>query len=167
MTSAFLAAAAFPFAAVLEARWHDVLREYRAIAHDVVDWHERKLYDEGWKVFGLYDFPDGRAVTVNTARCPVTAGIIEGHVPRHGAVGFSVLRPMTRIRRHEGYQGRFLRCHLALDVPPGDCGLRVEDEVGHWQTGRVIVFDDRRPHEAWNLTDAERVVLLVDFVPDS
>lgn len=30
----------------------------------------------------------------------------------------------------------------------------------------AAVFDDRVTHESWNLTDEERVVLLIDFVPE-
>ena len=83
----------------------------------------------------------------------------------HGAVGFSVLRADTRIASHQGYPGLFLRCHLGLEVPDGDCALKVGDEVRHWQTGKVLIFDDRLQHEAWNMTAQERVILLLDFVP--
>jgi len=76
-----------------------------------------------------------------------------------------VLRPGTRIQPHSGYPGPFLRCHLALRVPAGDCALRVAGETRRWQEGDVLVLDDRVEHEAWNLTAEERVVLLFDFVP--
>ena len=33
------------------------------------------------------------------------------------------------------------------------------------QQGRVLVFDDRAMHEAWNLTDGARAILLIDFIP--
>src|SRR6185503_7920864 len=49
-------------------------------------------------------------------------------------------------------------------VPPGDTGIRVGGEVGRWHEGSSLVFDDTFVHEAWNLTDATRVVLFVDFV---
>ncbi|MBI2322819.1 MAG: aspartyl/asparaginyl beta-hydroxylase domain-containing protein, partial [Chloroflexi bacterium] len=138
-------------------------QEYLGITAELVDWHERKLYDQGWKVFGLFDFPGGAPLPENTRKCPVTASLVERHIPRHGAAGFSVLRPRTRIRPHQGYQGDFLRCHLGLRIPAGDCGLRVGDETRSWETGKAVIFDDRLDHEAWNLTDEERVVLLIDF----
>ena len=78
-----------------------------------------------------------------------------------------MLQPMTRILPHQGYRGEFLRCHLGLEVPPGDCALKVEEETRRWEVGKVLVFDDRVTHEAWNLTDGERVVLLFDFVPEA
>jgi beta-hydroxylase len=158
--------ARFAFARILEAHWRQVYAEYRGIRSELTAWHERDLHDGGWQVFGLFDFPHGRAIEANIARCPFTASLAHEHVPRHGAVGFSVLAPGTRISAHRGYQGEFLRCHLGLQIPTGDCGLRMSDQVRRWATGRVLVFDDRAMHEAWNLTGEERVVLLIDFVPD-
>lgn len=156
--------AKYPFAAALEKNSARILDEYRRVRGLVVDWYERELYGEGWKVFGLYDFPRGRPITPNVVRCPFTAELVRDHLPTHGAAGFSVLRPHTRIRPHVGYQGDVLRCHLALDVPPGDCGLRVSGEMRRWEPGRVLVFDDRCEHEAWNGTHRDRVVLIVDFI---
>jgi beta-hydroxylase len=155
----------FAFTARLEEHWSGIYAEYLGVANRLVDWFERELYGEGWQVFGLFDFPHGRAIAENVARCPLTASLIERHVPRHGAAGFSVLRPGTRIRPHEGFPGPFLRCHVGLRVPPGDCGLRVADESRGWKEGEALVLDDRVRHEAWNLTGEERVVLLLDFVP--
>jgi ornithine lipid ester-linked acyl 2-hydroxylase len=155
----------FAFAAVLEARWQEILADFARVAGDLHDWPERKLYDEGWQVFGLFNFPHGEPIAANVARAPFTAELVHRHVPNHGAVGFSVLRPMTRIRPHQGYPGSYLRCHLGLEVPRGDCAIRVGEETRGWEVGRVLVFDDRVDHEAWNLTAESRVVLLLDFVP--
>jgi aspartyl/asparaginyl beta-hydroxylase (cupin superfamily) len=88
-------------------------------------------------------------------------------VPTHGVVTFSVLQPVTTINPHRGYQGDFLRCHLGLSIPAGDCRLRVGGVDRSWEPGRAMVFDDRVEHEAWNRTDRERTVLLFDFVPDT
>lgn len=161
----FHEAEAFGFAARLQERWREVRAEYEAVAARLIDWPERELYGEGWQVYGLYDFPHGRPIADNIARCPAAAALVARHLPRHGAAGFSVLRAGTRIRPHRGYPGEFLRCHLALKVPDGECGLKVAGEVRRWREGEVLVFDDRVEHEAWNEAPAERVVLLIDFVP--
>jgi len=42
------------------------------------------------------------------------------------------------------------------------CGLRVGNETRHWQAGSSLLFDETRQHEAWNLTDEDRAVLLLD-----
>ena len=155
----------FAFAAPLRQHWRAIYAEYLGVADRLIDWFERELYGEGWKVFGLFDFPDGHTIADNVARCPLTAALLSTHVPRHGAAGFSVLRAGTRIQPHNGYAGRFLRCHLGLRVPAGDCALRVAGETRRWQEGDVLVLDDRAQHDAWNLTAEDRVVLLFDFVP--
>ncbi|EWM28450.1 aspartyl asparaginyl beta-hydroxylase [Nannochloropsis gaditana] len=43
------------------------------------------------------------------------------------------------------------------------CGIRIGDQVREWVEGKCLVFDDAYEHEVWNLTEEERVLLLVDF----
>ena len=155
----------FPFAAVLEANAERIRAEFDGVRDRMVDWTERELYGEGWKVFGLFGFPGGEALEEGVRACPETAALIARHVPTHGAAGFSLLKPGTRIQPHEGYQGNYLRCHLGLEIPAGDCALRIGDETRRWEAGKALIFDDRLVHEAWNLTAEDRVVLLIDFVP--
>jgi beta-hydroxylase len=157
--------ALFAFTAVLRQHWRRIADDYQTIRESLVDWYEKKLYGEGWKVFGLFDFPHGQPIEPNIRRCSFTAGLVQEHIPTHGAAGFSVLRPQTVIQAHQGYPGDFLRCHLGLRIPAGDCALKVNGETRPWEAGGVLVFDDRLPHEAWNRTDGERVIFLVDFVP--
>lgn len=155
----------FPFTRVLEAHADRIRAEAERILPLMVDWQETHLHDRCWQVFGLFGFPGGEALAEGVARCPFTANLITCHVPTHGAAGFSLLKPHSRILPHRGYAGRFLRCHLPLIVPHGDCALRVEDEVRVWTPGKCLVFDDRFEHEVWNFTPEPRIVLLVDFVP--
>src|SRR5579871_4113091 len=122
----FYDAAAFPFVPVLEAHWSEIWTEFQGIRDGLVDWFEKDLYGEGWKVFGLFNFPRGEPIPLNVQRCPLTARLIQEYVQPHGAAGFSLMRPGVRIRPHTGFQGEFLRCHLGLQVPAGDCALRVE-----------------------------------------
>ena len=58
-----------------------------------------------------------------------------------------------------------LRCHIALDIPTtGDCGLHVDEEVKLHQTGEIIVFGDSKAHFAFNHSDRDRIVLIVDIM---
>ncbi|MGH6729441.1 MAG: aspartyl/asparaginyl beta-hydroxylase domain-containing protein, partial [Sphingomicrobium sp.] len=54
-----------------------------------------------------------------------------------------------------------LTCHLPLIVPP-DCGFRVGNEVRQWEEGKLLAFDDTIEHEAWNRSEADRAVLIID-----
>ncbi|HEY0588816.1 MAG TPA: aspartyl/asparaginyl beta-hydroxylase domain-containing protein [Pseudoduganella sp.] len=166
MTAApFHDAARFPFIAELERQWQDIHAEFLAVQDALIDYVESHLYDQGWQVFGLWNLPHREPLTEGVQRCRRTAALIERLVPSHGAVAFSVLTPGTRIKPHQGKPGPYLRCHLGLEVPPGDCAIRVAGETRGWQEGRALVLDDRLEHEAWNLAQQRRVVLLFDFIP--
>ena len=41
--------------------------------------------------------------------------------------------------------------------------MQVADRRVTWEQGKCLVFDDFYPHEVWNNTDQERVVLIFDF----
>ena len=156
----------FAFTAVLEQNWQRMYAEYLAARAFLEDWRGKKLYDEGWKALPLFDFPTGAPLADNIARCPVTAALVHDHVPGHGVAGFSVLLPQVRVKPHQDHPSPYVRCHLPLRVPAGDCGLRVADEVRRWEPGRLVLFDHTVNHETWNLTGEERVLLLIDFIPE-
>ena len=148
---------------------------------------EAKVTDgEGWNVFGLYAFNKKR--TDNCKLCPLTAGVIEAFPYQVRTAAFSILVPGAHILPHSGYVGysdRVLRCHLGLQIPKGagvgsefkptswseadalkpreGCFLRAGDEKWGWDDGELLVFDDTHVHEAWNFTQEERVILLLDF----
>lgn len=155
----------FEFTENLQSNTQAIRQEFDGIRHDLELWHEKKLYDKSWSTYRLFEFPDGESIEGHIARCPETASLVQSCFTNHGVAGFSVLGARTNIEPHVGYSGSFLRCHLPLIVPDGDCRLQVGDEVRSWEEGKVIIFDDRVEHSAWNLTDMLRVVLLVDFVP--
>ena len=56
-----------------------------------------------------------------------------------------------------------LRCHLPIEVPEGDCGMRVGDKFAKWEVGKCLIFDDYYEHEVWNRTEVSRIVLLLDL----
>jgi aspartyl/asparaginyl beta-hydroxylase (cupin superfamily) len=117
-----------------------------------------------WSAFYLWK--SGRAVPENIARCPRTIAAL-ARVPfpnvanRSPEVHFSLLRPGARIPPHSGLFNTRLICHLPLIVPPG-CGFRVGNETRVPVEGRAWVFDDTIEHEAWNLGDRARVILLFE-----
>jgi beta-hydroxylase len=155
----------YEFIKEFEASWKEIYAEYLNVKNKFVDWPEKNLYNKGWEVFGLYNWPSGDPFQENVKLCPVTSKLIKSCFPKgHGTAGFSRLQPNTILKPHSGYMGNFLRAHLALEVPEGDCALKVQNTIMPWQEGKMIVFDDRLEHSAWNKTNKERVVLLVDFI---
>jgi beta-hydroxylase len=155
----------FSFAAELDKNWQMIYHEFLEIQNELIDYVEPHLYDKGWKVFGLWNLPHREPLVDAPLRCPITAALVEQLVPSHGAVAFSVLNPDTHIFPHRGKQGPYLRCHLPIEVPKGNCKIRVADQTVEWSLGKSLILDDRLEHEAWNFTNERRVVLLFDFIP--
>ncbi|HEY2319519.1 MAG TPA: aspartyl/asparaginyl beta-hydroxylase domain-containing protein [Solirubrobacteraceae bacterium] len=117
-----------------------------------------------WDVVFLYE--RGRRRDEICAACPVTAHGVDTHRTIRGTTGLiyvSRMRAGTHISAHRGPTNLRLRCHLAISVPAGDCAIRVGDHTEHWQEGRCLVFDDSFDHEAWNHTEEDRIVLIVDL----
>jgi beta-hydroxylase len=117
--------------------------------------------DDSWKTFMFLYY--GHPVEDNCARCPRTVELLRS-IPGIRTAMFSILAPGKHIPRHTGLYNGLLRCHLGLIVPPGDaCRINVGDETRTWEEGKCLVLDDSRPHEVWNDSARERVVLLFDF----
>ncbi len=80
-----------------------------------------------------------------------------------GLIYVSKLAANSRVATHRGPTNLRLRCHLGVQIPKGDCGIRVDAEYQTWREGKCLVFDDFYHHEVWNETNEERVVLIVDL----
>jgi aspartate beta-hydroxylase len=120
--------------------------------------------DAAWDAFFFYRH--GVRHDPQCARCPRTSTLLDSlplvRVREHAPETlFSVLRPGTHILPHRGVTNTRLVTHLPLIVPP-DCALRVGGETHAWQEGRCVTFDDTFEHEAWNRSDRDRVVLILD-----
>jgi len=118
-----------------------------------------------WSAFHLWK--NGEIVPENAARCPRTLNALADapfpHIKhRSPSVMFSLLRPGTRIPPHNGLVNTRLICHLPLIVPP-NCGLRVGNDTRTPVEGKAWLFDDTIEHEAWNLSDRTRVILLFEI----
>lgn len=101
------------------------------------------------------------------ARCPRTAEALKRapqcDVEARGPNAFfSILDAGTRIPPHTGVINTRVTVHLPLVVPPG-CGFRVGSETREWVPGKAWVFDDTIEHEAWNLSDVPRGILIFDI----
>jgi beta-hydroxylase len=152
----------YEFVKTFEDSWEKIYQEYLGIKNNMKDWPEYNIYNDGWEVHGIFNWPGGEEK--KNHNCPFTANLINEVFPNgHGTAGFSRLKPNTIIYPHFGHKGNFLRAHLGLEVPEGDCALEVEDRTIIWEVGKMVIFDDRKLHNAWNRTDKERVVLLLDF----
>jgi len=122
--------------------------------------------NDDWGAFYLWHY--GELIAEASELCPKALAALETapqpDIPGQAPIAlFSKLRPRTRIPPHHGMINTRLICHLPLIVPK-DCGaLRVGSERRAWTEGEMLIFDDSMEHEAWNDSDAERVVLLFEI----
>jgi aspartyl/asparaginyl beta-hydroxylase (cupin superfamily)/Flp pilus assembly protein TadD len=118
-----------------------------------------------WSAYFLWN--KSEAFPGHIARCPTTARILESaprcRVERRAPTAFfSILDPGTRIPAHTGVTNTRLTVHLPLIIPP-NCGFRVGNTTREWVPGQAWVFDDTIEHEAWNLSDTPRAILIFDI----
>jgi aspartyl/asparaginyl beta-hydroxylase (cupin superfamily) len=156
--------ATVPLVADLEAAFAQVAAELRALDDSSFHDEPESIDRSGsWELVLLYE--RGRRHDEICRRCPVTTAIVERHATVRTLAGvcyLSRLAAHTEVAAHHGPTNLRSRCHLGVDIPDGDCAIRVGDEVRSWQPGRCLVFDDYCEHEVWNRTDQTRTVLVVD-----
>jgi aspartyl/asparaginyl beta-hydroxylase (cupin superfamily) len=161
---AFYDRALFPLAIALEQKAAGICREYEALErHEFHSESENIARDGNWDVLMLHE--RGKRNEPICIACPQTMEALASDGCMRtlsGLAYFSRLAPGTKIAEHRGPTNMRLRCHLAIKVPPKS-GLRVGGIEKTWEVGKCLVFNDALPHEAWNLGDDERVVLVVDL----
>jgi len=156
----------------IESRWETIREELDLLTYnnenipniqDISKEQTRIASGGGWKTFFLYAY--GNRIDDNCMKCPETAKALE-FIPGMKTAFFSILAPGKHLPPHRGPFNGLLRYHLGVLVPgeKGDCRIRVEKITRNWEEGKSLLFDDSYNHEAWNSSDKERVVLIVDFV---
>jgi aspartate beta-hydroxylase len=157
--------ATVPLVAYLESNYELIRAELLSLdAHRFHRESERIGRTGDWDVAFLYE--RGRRHDEVCAACPATTRGVESYPTIRTSAGLiyvSRLRPETHIEAHRGPTNLRVRCHLALKVPEGDCAIRVGEQTRRWEEGRCLVFDDYFEHEAWNHTDEDRLVLIIDL----
>ncbi len=158
----------YHFLKIFEQNYEKIYQDYLSVKNKIIPWPELELYDKGWEVFGLFLSKDVSTL-INTnlpsfTECTFTKNLISQNVSNHGTAGFSVLKANSTIKPHEGIKSKYFRMHLGLEVPEGDLGiLTASHGLLKWEKGKAFYFDDNLLHEAWNKTNQDRVVLLMDF----
>lgn len=120
--------------------------------------------NRAWSALHLWK--DGQRVDDACARAPKTAKIVEklplASIPgRTPTVFFSILQAGKHIPPHTGVTNTRAIVHLPLVVPAG-CSFRVGGETREWREGEAFAFDDTIEHEAWNRSDQDRAILILD-----
>jgi aspartyl/asparaginyl beta-hydroxylase (cupin superfamily) len=157
-------ASRIPLARELEAAAPQIIEEFRRLDPRAFAPEKEAIPRRGaWDVFFLYE--RGRRHDEHCRRCPAAAAVVENQRTVRTLAGlayFSRLAPHSRVAPHRGPTNMRLRAHLGIAVP-ANCGIRAGDTSTTWCEGACIVFDDSFPHEVWNESAHERIVLVVDL----
>ncbi|HWE47068.1 MAG TPA: aspartyl/asparaginyl beta-hydroxylase domain-containing protein [Caulobacteraceae bacterium] len=119
-----------------------------------LDWSSLHLYREGRKTPIAQHFPK----TLQALEAADIPRVDDGNAIE---MFFSRLKPGAHIPPHFGCANNRITVHLPLIVP-GDCAIRVGNDMHHWREGELFAFDDSFEHEAWNRSDQDRVVLIFE-----
>lgn len=182
-----------PQAALLQHHWRAIREEALAVFQhaprfETIDLVERDLAagdvtpadraagnTKPWRAF-VFKFHKGWN-EANCAACPQTAALLKS-IPAIKLAMFSIFAPGKRLVPHTGFWRGVARLHLGLVVPQvGQQEQRAAAQAGretrpvlmvagkryYWREGELMLFDDTFMHEAWNPTDAWRIVLICDI----
>lgn len=161
--------AIFDWTASLQPHWQTIRDEAMALLElrqdipplgDISSDHRRLDPRRSWRTFFLWGY--GYRMDGNCVHAPKTAALVD-RIPGLISALFSVHEPGTHLPRHRGVTKGMLTCHLGLKIPADkdQCLITVNDRPYHWAPGEFFVFDDTRYHEVWNVTDEDRVILLL------
>ena len=161
--------ATFPWIPYLESNWETIRDEAENILRDrmsvpsvreISPDHAKIAVDDKWRSFFLWGY--GVKIEANCARAPRTARILE-NIPNLLTAFYSVMLAGAHVPRHTGPTKAILTAHLGLIVPlkRERCHMAVAEKDVVWENGKVVVFDDMFPHEVWNDTDEDRIILLL------
>jgi hypothetical protein len=84
-------------------------------------------------------------------------------VPDLISATWSVLGPGTDLPPHVGDNAGALNFLYGVDCP-SDSGHEIEGDRFRLDPGELVVFDDTRPHAAWNHADRPRVLVIGDLL---
>ena len=76
--------------------------------------------------------------------------------------GFSCLEAGKSTDYHTDNNDEFYRVQFPLIIPNGNCKFKINNEIIDWS--KPFIFDDNCLHQAWNITDKNRFVLILDIL---
>lgn len=159
----------YPWVSQIEKNWTVIRDELMALLHEQSISMEpyanmaMTSRPNQWKTFGLMFWLN--EIKENTAKCPKTWALLS-QIPHISSASFNLLEPHTTIKPHHGDTNAIIRCHMGIDVPAAapKCAFRVGDDIRSWENGKFFMFCDAHEHTAWNNSDRQRYILVVDIM---
>lgn len=177
----------FAFSGRFEHHWDDIRRELNGLGRKVLTVHRNQPHgayaallkanngwmpswqvgsnepNSDWLTYGLCYrgiFPDEAST-----KYPVTTALLSGMDDSLIVAAFSLLRGPSYIlpHRHSELGGDLLTYHLGIQAEPARSYLNVSGSFVEERERKSIVFDGSYEHFALNMSNAERIVLYVEF----
>lgn len=117
--------------------------------------------DKKWKAVFLYVYEEYNKEVAPFF--PVTMELINASQKDIKLVFFSNLESGKHIQPHYGNNHHVIRTQIGIDISnPEQTGLRVVDKTIQLKNQEYFTFDDTFEHEAWNNSQSNRIVLIID-----
>ncbi len=96
---------------------------------------------------------------------PLTSAILHRY-PEVLSLSFNSLEQGGSILPHCGDTNGIYRCHFGIEIPGGlpEVGFKVKEELRNWKEGEWLFFMDAYVHEAFNHSQKERIIMVVDYL---
>ncbi|HBW85646.1 MAG TPA: hypothetical protein DEF82_02565 [Crocinitomicaceae bacterium] len=157
----------FSWSGEFERNWSDIKEElnYYLRSHQPDAYFNKTMVNtsDTWKTFSLkwWDIEFSSRYRF----FPKTMGLVRKY-PEILSVSFNQLESDGKILPHSGDTNAIFRCHLGIEIPESlpKTGLRVRDELKSWEEGKWLIFMDAYQHEAFNLSERRRIILVLDVL---
>ena len=116
-----------------------------------------------WKTMPLITW--GVEFHKNIKCFPITTNILS-QIPGLVSASFNLLENGSEIKQHFGETNASVRVHLGLNIPGvlPEVGIKVNGTSCSWEEGKVLMFCDGFEHSAWNHSNQDRYILLLDVI---
>lgn len=156
----------FPFLSILEDNHKVIYEEYKSASRNAaVPCKDTHIHNNKWDVvplkFQKKEFPD------NIKLFPKLHHLYSNLPVEIETISFSIMAAQCEIYEHVNddplhMASNLLRGHLCL-MTNSNAALVVNGETKKWKAGEAFVFDDKKPHSAYNRGQFPRINLLFDF----
>lgn len=164
----FYPTVSFSWAQEIETSWLEIKNELVAHlssnARFIPATKSQQVNNHGsWKTMPLMTW--GVEFHKNIRNFPETTKVLK-QIPGLVSASFNLLGKNSEIKQHFGETNASVRVHLGLFIPADlpDVGIKVNGTSRAWEEGKVLIFCDGYEHSAWNHSNQDRYILLLDII---
>ena len=154
----------------------DIIKKELSHNNYWLPWPEKNLYNNknySWDIIPLlhtfpsYNIKNQKWIEETSNLFPLTVHLLK-NIPNIRTALFSKMGKKTIIDSHTGWgelSNYVLRCHIPIHIPDKEmCGVSVGGIIHYHNPKDIICFDDSIIHNAFNFSDNERIVLIIDIL---